>query len=437
MRRYSLFIVDDDSFFIQSVRLALGPDWVTSEDWKRADAALVDIHLSQSLEDFSGLKEIERLRNARSSLQIIATSGDLNRSTMEQALDAGCDLFLAKPLKPKHLQTVLNKVVALQQLRELPTKYSSGQMAWIGCSPGSSQTQKRIASLAGEAGPILIEGETGTGKEVVAHLLHQQEEKSRGIIKVNVAAISPALFESELFGHMKGSFTGAMQDKMGLIEAADGGDLFLDEIETLSLSQQAALLRFLENGEVKPVGGTKAKGVSVRVIAASNQSLEKLVEKKKFREDLFWRLAKHRINLPPLRERKDDIQPLANWFLSAHQDAPKELAADGLHALQAHNWPGNVRELKRVCEQLSLLAPLPIIRAEDVEGLLRTRPVAEIQVDESSSLADILRVTERQAILQRLIRLKDADEAARSLQVSRSSLYKKIKDYEIRWEKPV
>lgn len=435
MRRYSLFIVDDDSFFIQSVRLALDTAWVCSDNWKKADAALVDIHLSGHTSDFGGLKEIQRLRDLRPNLQIIATSGDLNRSTMEKALEAGCDLFLAKPLKPNVLKTILDKMAALVQLRELPSQYAAGQLVWVGNSSESQEVQKAIAALAGESGPILIEGETGTGKEVVAHLLNQQE-KSRAIIRVNVAALSATLFESELFGHVKGSFTGATQDKIGLIDAADGGDLFLDEIETLDSNQQAALLRFLENGEIRPVGGTKTKGVSVRVIAASNQNLQDLVRKKKFREDLLWRLAKHQISLPPLRKRFADIKPLAEWFLSAHEQTPRELTEDGLQALQAHSWPGNVRELKRVCEQLNLMAPLPILRKADVETVLHPAQNADpFTIDDDSSLEEVLKTVERQTIEKRLRQFKDADETAKSLQISRSSLYKKIKDHDIQWEK--
>lgn len=432
MRRYSLFVLDDDPFYIQSVRLALSPDWYVTDKDLQADAALIDIHLEGQARDFAGLKKIKALRKCRPSLHIIATSGDLNRDTMEKALDAGCDLFLAKPLKQKQLQILLQKTAAYLQLRELPS--SSTIIPWIGESPQSLSVKSQIAQLKGEDGPILIQGETGSGKEVVAQLLHQQEGV-RPFVRVNVAALSSQLFESELFGHIKGAFTGALQDRMGLIEAADGGDLFLDEIETLTEAQQASLLRFLESGEIKAVGATQAKGISTRVIAATNENLEALVKSGKFREDLYWRLAKHKIQLPSLRERTEDLAALCAYFFEKLSAEPKTLTHDGLEALQNLSWPGNVRELKRASEQLQLHAPLPIIRAEDISILLHNKQSKNsFKVNYNDGLEEVMKSYEAQIIKQCLSEFKNIDETARTLKISRSSLYKKLKDYNIEWE---
>ncbi len=434
MRRYSLFILDDDPQYIQAVELALSPAWQRAENFHRADAALMDIHLSTEASDFEGIDRIRSIRSHRPNLKIIATSGDLNRDTMEKALEAGCDLFLAKPLKPQQLLQILEKVEAYQQLNQLTSSHKGA--TWVGQSTISKDVKSKIAKLKGEDGPILIDGETGTGKEVVAQILNQQEG-TRPFVRVNVAALSENLFESELYGYKKGAFTGATSDRKGLIEAADGGDLFLDEIETLSLEQQASLLRFLESGEFKPVGSNESSFSQTRVIAATNRPLKKMIEEKKFREDLYWRLAKHELKLPALRERTDDILELCHHFLAALDEEPKKVTDDGILELKKHPWPGNVRELKRVCEQLHLHSPLPLIRAEDVQKLLgqSTPIVSGKEPDYSLGLEKLINVYEAETIKSCLDKYQSIDEAVNVLKISRSSLYKKIKDHNIQWEK--
>ena len=246
---------------------------------------------------------------------------------------------------------------------------------WVGESAASQSIRRQIAQLKNEAGPILIEGESGTGKEVTAQLLHAQQP-GNPFVAINVASVPELLFESEFFGHVKGAFTGADQNKMGLAEAASGGDLFLDEVEALSPALQAKLLRFLETGEVRRVGAKESIHVKTRVIAASNRNLNTLVAEGKFREDLLWRLSGKKILLPPLRERPEDIDELAKHFLSLDKYRKKEIVDDAMHVLRSYQWPGNVRELKRVCEQLLLSSPLPLVRKDDVLAVIR--PSAQI-----------------------------------------------------------
>jgi len=244
-----------------------------------------------------------------------------------------------------------------------------------------------------------------------------------------VGAIPENLFESELFGHVKGAFTGADQMKIGLAEAASGGDLFLDEIEALPLAQQAKLLRFLESGEIRKVGGKEITRPHVRVIAASNQNLETLVKEGKFRDDLLFRLKAKKIQLPPLRERLEDLEALAQHFLS--QEKPrsnKSFAPEAFAAMRAYAWPGNIRELKRVCEQLTLISPLPVIRGEDVRQLLGLEPLREPDRDPAGLQAQV-DAFESQLIQKTLNECGDVDSAANKLKVSRSNLYKKIKYY--------
>lgn len=442
-RVFSLLIVDDDLLVHQALKLCLPPAWKVFSATKLEavqferfyHAAFVDMHLEPGKKAV-GPQIIEGLIKHNPQLDVVAMSGDLSRSLMEQCLKAGAQKFLAKPLMPEEVLLILNKIEALWDLRSLDPSANRGSTRWVGASPVSQKIKQRIAGLRGETNPVLIEGETGCGKEVVAKLLHEQEG-DRPFIAVNLASIPEHLFESEMFGHVKGAFTGADQNKVGLAEAAHGGDLFLDEIEALPLSQQAKLLRFLETGEVRKVGSKESFQVKARVIAASNRPLEKMVASREFREDLLYRLNSQRIELPPLRERLEDIDELAKYFLDAERPRRnKSIDEDGLIALKKYNWPGNVRELKRVCEQLSLTSPLPFIREEDVNAWLRPAATAlgapsYTAIDFNKGLNQLVEEFEAHAIRSCLKQTKDIEQAAKVLQVSRSNLYKKIKDYKI------
>lgn len=438
-----LLVVDDDDLVAAGVRMALPDHWRmvhsaspnTIPDGPFA-AALVDIHLSGDKNKTEGIRLISRLAEKDPHLEIIAMSGNLDRELMEACLKAGASRFLAKPLAPDEFLLTLDKIEALHLLRGASSRLAPGKVHWIGSSAASKEVQRRIAALKGEPGPILLEGESGTGKEVAAQLLHAQEGGNRPFVSVNLAALPENVFESEFFGHVRGAFTGADQNKMGLAEAAHGGDLFLDEVEALPLSQQAKLLRFLENGEVRRVGAKDSIRVHVRVISATNQNLEALVKEGKFREDLLWRLNGRKILLPPLRQRLEDIGELAQHFIDTERPKRnKTLSDDAISALKEHNWPGNVRELKRVCEQLCLYAPLPVIRREDVLKVLPAtaspRGISTNAVNLEAGLNELLSAYEAELIRLALARKNDVDEAASLLKISRSSLYKKMKDYNI------
>jgi DNA-binding NtrC family response regulator len=437
-----LLVVDDDELVIQSVKLALADPWRMMASQNPAllpergyHAALVDMHLTGNLEKAEGLDVIKRLTQKHPHLEIIAMSGDLDRQLMEQCLKAGATRFLAKPLTLEELTLTLGKIEALFLMQGAVSRGPSAGARWIGSSPASQSIQRQIAQLSNEEGPILIEGESGTGKEVTAQLIHSQQSMKPFVV-VNVAAIPDNLFESEFFGHVKGAFTGADQNKMGLAEAAHNGDLFLDEIEALAAPHQAKLLRFLETGEVRRVGAKETIMVHSRVIAATNRNLNQLVADGKFREDLLWRLAGKKIQLPPLRERPQDIPDLVKHFLSMDKYRKKEIGDDAIQLLNEYPWPGNVRELKRVCEQLIMTAPLPVLRREDVLQVIRP-PVqgmgAAVAYDMNKGLADLVNEFESQIIQKALSQQNDIDEVARLLKISRSSLYKKIKDHGIQW----
>ncbi len=440
--QYYLLLVDDDPLIGPSIKMLLPPQWklVYSPSIAAVNytfpytAAFVDMHLQDNVSEATGLQVIKKLKLTQPSLEIVAISGDLSLPLMEEGLSHGAQRFLGKPLIADEFLLYLSKIEALAQIRQAAITPDSTGPRWVGASAASEQIRLDIAALRGEPGPILIFGESGSGKEVTSRLLHYQE--SRGpLISVNMAGISENLFESEFFGHIKGAFTGADNNKVGLIEAASGGDLFLDEIEALPLSLQAKLLRFLESGEFKKVGSKESQMSSCRVICATNCDLLEMIKQGKFREDLYWRISGKKVHLKPLRERTEDIPELAEHFLSI--DRPKrnkKFSPDGLEALKAYHWPGNVRELKRVCEQLSLTSPLPLIRAIDVHSLLviDTPQSPQIEINADLSLNEMMNQYESMIIKKAVVNNKgDVDKTADQLKVSRSNLYKKIKDYKI------
>lgn len=450
----NLLVVDDDPLIHQSLKLAKPSQWkiysaheMSDVDWNRHyHAAFVDMHLNKVVHQPTGLRVVEKLREMQSQLDITAMSGDLSRDLMETGLKCGAQRFLSKPLMAEEVISLLEKVEAHWYLQNLNTSRENSKFQWVGNGKHSQEIRQRLAQLKGETNSVSIQGETGTGKEVIARLLNAQEG-SRPFIVVNMAGLPEALFESEMFGHNKGSFTGADQNKMGLIEAAHGGDLFLDEIEALPLSQQAKLLRFLENGEVRRVGSQNSTQIKTRVIVASNKNLESMVRDGSFREDLYFRLSSHKILLPSLQERQEDILSLTEYFLSNERPRRnKRFSADGLQTMQNYPWPGNVRELKRVCEQLSLTSPLPMIRHEEVQALLRpqmstlnaikTGSNSLREIDLHLGMNTLVERFEKSILLEALIKFeKDIDQTSQILQISRSNLYKKIKDHQIELEK--
>lgn len=441
-KEFSLLFVDDDPLLHQSLKLIAPKQWrvISCQDPalvpfdKFFHLAFVDMHLTKNSNQKNpeGLDVIKKLSESQPQLEIVAASGDWSRDIMEKALKNGAQKFLAKPWQVDEVHSILEKTEALWHIRNVAQ--SNRQTVWIGQSQVSQDLKKTLARLKGEVTPVLIEGETGTGKEVVARVLHEQESE-RPFIPVNVAAIAENLFESEMFGHVKGAFTGADQLKVGLIEAAHGGDLFLDEIEEFPLQHQAKLLRFLESGEIRKVGGKDVQKVQTRVIVASNKSLETMVKEGKFREDLYFRLASQKILLPPLRQRLEDVKALAEFFLEKQKPRyNKTLTQDGIEALSKYSWPGNVRELKRVCEQLALTSPLPLIRSEDVSQWIKPsiKISASQKIDFSVGLTKLVENYEAQVIQSFLESETDMDKAAAILQVSKSNLYKKIKDYNLK-----
>jgi DNA-binding NtrC family response regulator len=419
---FNLLIAEDDQLLANSVKqmipssfkVFLCSDPTLIPEHIFFHAAFVDMHIvNTTAQGPDGLAVIQKLIRKNPHTEIVAMSGEVVRQIMDAAIHAGAQRFLAKPLMFEEVSLVIEKILAYWQLRQLSFAASTSARKFIGSSEHSEELRKKISSLKNEKSPILIEGETGTGKEVMATLINSQEGKKPFVV-VNCAAITDSLFESELFGHVKGAFTGADQNKIGLAEAANGGDLFFDEIEALPLQQQAKLLRFIESGELRRVGAKEPVKITVRVIAASNRPLLDMVKEKTFREDLFYRLSSHRVQLKPLRERKNDIEELALYFLEIEKPRRnKSFDLDAISELKNYSWPGNVRELKRICEQLVLTSPLPMITKNDIRQiLLRANPasVVDFPMERLTSLDDFLGEQEKKIIQSCLEKTKNLDQ---------------------------
>lgn len=445
---YLLILVDDDDLVAASVRLMLPKEWklktlgpFCAKDPELAEAHLFisDMHLIPGQTEARGLQLIAEVKKRHPQLPCVAISGDLSLSLMEQGIKAGAEAFLAKPLVKEELIRKLEEVKNYWDLKTIQAEADPSRPRWIGSSTKSQELLKHISLVRANQKPVLIEGESGSGKEVVSHLIGQQP--GRPFISCNIAAIAENLLESELFGHVRGAFTGAERDKPGLVEAAHGGCLLLDEMEALSPAAQVKLLRFLESGEARRVGANQNYLSSARILATSNVPLRQLVEQGQFREDLYFRLHQNYIWIPPLRDRAEDIPELAEYFLKALRPrVNKSLLPESIERLKQHHYPGNVRELKRIVEQAAFLSPLPVIRPQDIEPMLPNKSLSlhagegffmPVTYMWKKSWDENVKEWEKTALLQILKTYSPGEELAAKLGISRSSLYKKIKDYGI------
>jgi two-component system, NtrC family, response regulator AtoC len=381
-----LLLVEDDD----SLRLVLGKELgrmgfqVVQHATGNGVVALVDQHapdlvvLDLKLPGTPGLDVLVQLHGHDPDLPVIVCTGHGSVTMAVQAMQRGAFDFLQKPVLLDTLEATITRALAHgelkrenQRLRRAAAHAASGALVVTAPSAAARRLDQQIARIAGSAQSVLIHGESGTGKELVARRLHQSSERhQQPFVVVHCGAIPKQLVESELFGHVKGAFTGAEHKRPGLFEAADGGTLFLDEVGELPLEVQPALLRAVQFGEIRPVGSDSPRQVSVRLIAATHRDLRQKVADQTFREDLFYRLAVLELQVPPLRERSEDIAPLAHSFLARESQRGGRLLSfdDGaLQRLQQHAWPGNVRELENAIVRLGVLADGPVINARDVD----------------------------------------------------------------------
>jgi two-component system NtrC family response regulator len=396
------------------------------------DCILVDLDMP----GLTGIQVLHKAKEISPDTEAIILTGKASLDTAVAALRQGAFDYLTKPCKLAELQAVLERVA---DKRELTNKYRAlkrrlerveGTPELVGQSAGMHRVRRLIAKVAPTHSTVLILGETGTGKELVARALHEQSARSdRPFVAVNCGALPETLIESELFGHRKGSFTGADEHRVGLFEVADGGTIFLDEIGELPKPMQAKLLRVLESGEIRRVGDNDSRTLEVRVVCATHRNLDEMVEQGDFREDLMFRINAFEIHVPPLRQRTEDIAPLARHLLARFRTGirpdDETIAPAAIELLESHSWPGNVRELANVIEHATILCDEGMIGPEHLPGNFRSRRlrVAGIGNIGPTTLRDL----EMQAIHEALERHDgNKPKAADELGISLKTLYNRL-----------
>ena len=399
------------------------------------------------LPDFNGLEVIERVTRIDSKIIPIVMTGFGTVECAVQAMKAGAFDFVTKPFDTDTVVVVVKKAIEFQRLRQenhllrkaVREQYRLEQL--IGVSEPMQQVLDFVQKVADSDSTVLIQGESGTGKELVARMLHfNSSRKDRPMVPVNCGAIPETLLESELFGHEKGAFTGAAQTRMGRFELANGGTIFLDEVGEMSLSLQVKLLRVIEERSFERVGGSRTIQVDVRIVAATNQDLEKMVEEKRFRQDLFYRLNVIPINTPPLRDRQSDIPLLIEHFLKRFnhmkQTAITGFAPEALELLTTFHWPGNIRELENMIERLVVLKKQGLLTAADLPEKLHKKTASQPEMKEQFirftedgiHLSNEVEQYENQLIGEAMRKANGLTaRAAQLLHVNRTTLVEKLK----------
>jgi two-component system response regulator HydG len=447
----SVLLVDDEPLFLRALERILqgdGHGLVSAASAAEAERALAEREIDVVLADLrlgatSGVDLLEEVKRARPDVEVVMMTG---HGTVESAVDCmrrGAFDYLEKPFaEPHRVRAVIARAVERRRLvarnRDLERELAQrGHGALIGGSPRMRGVLRTIESLRHNESSVLIQGESGTGKELVAAAIHASSpRKGKPFVPVDCGALPESIIESELFGNERGAFTGAT-GAIGLFRVADGGTLFLDEIGEIALPVQAKLLRALQQREVRPVGSAVAVPVDLRIVAATNRDLARLAETGAFRLDLFYRLDVVRIELPPLRERIDDIPLLAQHFLAKHRRIGSPVSGfepEALHVLSRHSWPGNVRELENAVESALALASGPRLRARDFAlGRERPAPLAGT----SAALPLSFDAYERSLIERALTECAgDAAAAARKLGVGRSTFYRKLAKHRLAARRP-
>ncbi|MFA7403504.1 MAG: sigma-54 dependent transcriptional regulator [Pelobacteraceae bacterium] len=450
-----LVIDDDDSgrealtMLLQSVgyevtSAATGESALDLIDREQYQVIVSDLFLP----DKSGLDILQNVQKVSPATEVIVVTGHASAQTAVRAMKEGAFDYITKPIDFDELKIVVFKALEKQKLlsenmylrRQLQGRFEFSNI--IGSSPAMNLLFERMNRIVKTDSAVLVSGESGTGKELVAKALHYNgTRKERPFVAVNCSAIPEALLESELFGHVRGAFTGAIKDKQGKFEAANHGTIFLDEIGTLPLHLQAKLLRVLQEHEVERVGSNKTVKLHVRVISATNADLENMVKRGEFREDLYYRLNVIPLHLPPLRERQQDIMHLTAFFLEKQcrlmGRAPCTISKQALEALEQYSWPGNVRELENLIERMVVLTDAPVITLDDVPAkIIGEKVTGEVRSVKLSSdgvnlVATIFQI-EQSLILQALEAAGGVKaKAAALLGINRTTLVEKIKRLKI------
>jgi len=444
--KQKILMVDDEENILKQLRWALEPDYevfTTSNEgeamtiFEQEKPPLVTLDLSLNplnQADLGGMRLLEQILNQEPATRAIVVTGNGDDANAMRAIRLGAFDYYAKPIRLEELKVMIKRGIHIHELQQRVQQSDpatgDGFQGIVGTSKIMKDIFRFIQRVASSDISVLICGESGTGKEVVAQAIHRQStRKDNPFVVVNCGAIPENLLESELFGHEKGSFTGAHQQKRGKFELADTGTLFLDEIGELAPPLQVKLLRFLQDRKVDRVGGNQPIELDVRIIAATNRDLKKDMENHVFREDLYYRLKVVPLDMPPLRDRKDDIIPLAQHFLKKscqeHRKPPITLSAEAEGALLMHPWPGNVRELENLISRSVVLSPRSVLKPSDLGFALDRIPT-------DVNLKFAKKAIEKDFIQKALYRNGGiVSRAARELGVSRVNLYELIDKYDI------
>lgn len=440
-----LLIVDDDEELRQTLvrrfdrqgmkvtAAASAEEALEKVEGTRHDVALLDLHLP----GMTGIELLSKLKERQPEIEVLLLTAHGSIDTAIAAMKSGAYDYFTKPFQLPdleiHIQKAFEKVCLARRERQWVEQlaYESPRYRLVGSSGAMKRVVQLIEKVAPMEATVLVRGASGTGKELVARAIHfNSARRQRPLVTINCAALQETLLESEIFGHEKGSFTGATQAKAGLVEVAEGGTLFIDEIAEMAPGLQAKLLRVLEDGHYRRVGSTQEMSADVRIVAATNKPLEEAIEEGKFREDLFYRLNVITIELPSLRERRQDIPELIEHFLTNRQIGPVrfQIEPDARTALERYDWPGNVRELANVLERAQILAENHKICLDDLP-----EAITEMDVPAPAGASpDFLREVERRHVAEVLHREKgNKVHAAKALGVSRRALYRLIAKYKL------
>jgi two-component system nitrogen regulation response regulator NtrX len=444
-----VLVVDDEGSIRESLRMILEYEGQRVEEASSGSEALVRISerppdailLDVKMPEMDGLQVLKAVRERGYEMPVVVISGHGDVATAIEATKLGAFDFLEKPLQRDRVLLALRNAMANYRLERENRQLRPEPLELIGSSRPMEVLRETIAKAGPTAATVLISGESGTGKELVARAIHSASpRRDRPLVQVNCAAIPDELIESELFGHEKGSFTGAVRKQIGKFVAADGGTIFLDEVGDMSARTQAKVLRVLQNGEIEPVGADATVRVDVRVVAATHRDLKEEIAEGRFREDLYYRLNVIPIATPALRERLSDVPELVDYFVGRfareNNYRVRTFTDEAMAHLQALPWRGNVRELENLIERLLILSSNDPIDVEDVVGISGgARPELSESLLESRTLRDFRELSEKLFILHKL---KDNEwnvtQTAKAIETPRSNLYKKMEQYDIERE---
>ena len=451
-----ILVIDDEASMGEFMRIMLGREGYEVTAEASAQNALRDLKRSQRnpenrydllitdlmMPEMSGLEILTEVKKIDPELEVIVMTAFGSIDTAVEALKKGANDYVTKPFKVEEIKISIKKAIEQKQIKRqnitLKETLTTGFESFIGGSESILEVKRMAAKAAATDVNVLITGESGTGKEVLSRAIHAESRRKSGpFLTINCAALPESLLESELFGHMKGSFTGAVKDKTGLFAAAVDGTFFLDEIGETSPAIQAKLLRVLEEKEITPVGATKPIPVDVRVIAATNARLQEMVDHGAFRPDLYYRLNVFIIDIPPLRQRPGDIELLATHFLRRHSAkldmAEKTIVDEAMELLKSYAWPGNIRQLENVLERTVMLAKNEEISIEDLpEEIRRSTKKTGAARSESLGLDPNLETMEKAYIYYTLHQTGwNKSKAAKILGIDLSTLYRKIDRYSL------